>query len=120
MIILHIPDEHYKKLDIKSWKCIFLDYSIFKDLKVYFLYNRTKKKNLISQNVVFDENILLQKVVHQHINWKNFIAFIDLDSNNNLVKTIIELNPPNIQQLVNPFNVQQPVNPLYAQQPVNL
>jgi transposase InsO family protein len=49
----HIPDNHRKKLDSKSIKCVHLGLS--EESKAYKLYDPIEKKIIISRDVVFDE-----------------------------------------------------------------
>ncbi|GAU24969.1 hypothetical protein TSUD_312040 [Trifolium subterraneum] len=50
----HVPDNHRKKLDNKSVKCVHL--GISDESKAYKLYNPIEKKIVISRDVVFDES----------------------------------------------------------------
>ncbi|MCI27421.1 hypothetical protein A2U01_0048620, partial [Trifolium medium] len=50
----HVPDNHRKKLDNKSIKCVHL--GISDESKAYKLYNPVEKKIVISRAVVFDES----------------------------------------------------------------
>ena len=54
----HIPDQKRKKLDDKGEKCIFLGVS--DQSKAYKLYNPNTKKILISRDVVFYEDQILE------------------------------------------------------------
>jgi hypothetical protein len=49
----HVPDNHRKKLDSKSIKCVHLGLS--EESKAYKLYDPIEKKIIISRDVVFDE-----------------------------------------------------------------
>jgi hypothetical protein len=55
----HIPSELRKKLDDKSEKCIFTGYS--ETSKAYRLYNPISKKLILSRDVKFLENQLLNE-----------------------------------------------------------
>jgi hypothetical protein len=50
----HVPDNHRKKLDSKSIKCVHLGLS--EESKAYKLYDPIEKKIIISRDVVFDES----------------------------------------------------------------
>lgn len=49
----HIPKQHRKKLDSKSWKCILVGYA----KNGYRVFNPKNKKIAIVRDVVFDENV---------------------------------------------------------------
>lgn len=51
---VHVPDAKRKKLDEKSVKCILLGVS--EESKAYRLYDPISKKNVVSRNVIFDED----------------------------------------------------------------
>lgn len=51
---VHISDEKRSKLDDKSMTCILLGFS--EESKGYMLYNPETKKNVVSRDVVFEEN----------------------------------------------------------------
>ena len=50
---VHIPKEHYKKLDSKTQTCIFLGFD--SETKGYCLFDHHRQKVIISRDVVFDE-----------------------------------------------------------------
>jgi hypothetical protein len=50
----HVPDNHRKKLDNKSIKCVHLGLS--EESKAYKLYDPIENKIIISRDVVFDES----------------------------------------------------------------
>lgn len=49
----HIHDDHHRKLDAKSRKCIMVGYS--EESKAYKLYDPINHKVIISRDVTFDE-----------------------------------------------------------------
>ena len=49
-----VPQQHYRKLDDKDAKCIFVGYSF--EIKGYRLYHPQTKHILVSQDVVFVED----------------------------------------------------------------
>lgn len=51
--MVHIPKEKRRKLDPKSYECIFLGYC--ETAKAYKLYNRKTKKTVVSRDVIFFE-----------------------------------------------------------------
>ncbi|CAJ2629918.1 unnamed protein product [Trifolium pratense] len=61
MAYMHIPDNHRKKLDDKSLKCILLGLS--EESKAYKLYDPINKRVMVSRDVVFEED--------KAWNWKN-------------------------------------------------
>ncbi|CAJ2641499.1 unnamed protein product [Trifolium pratense] len=54
MAYMHVPDNHIKKLDDKSLKCILLGLS--EESKTYKLYDPINKRVMISRDVVFEED----------------------------------------------------------------
>ncbi|PNX55324.1 cysteine-rich receptor-like protein kinase 25-like protein [Trifolium pratense] len=86
---MHVPDNHRKKLDDKSLKCILL--GISEESKAYKLYDPTNKKVIISRDVVFEED--------KAWNWSNdtqhksndMISVDDRTSESNAVKTQMKI-----------------------------
>ena len=60
---VHVPQEYRKKLDSKSIKCFFLGFD--RETKAYRLFDQSKKKIILSRDVVFDES----KVGYHHLNF---------------------------------------------------
>ena len=55
---VHIPSEERSKFDPKSRQCVFLRYG--KGVKGYKFWDPTANKEVISRDVVFDENFMLK------------------------------------------------------------
>ena len=67
---MHTPKEHRKKLNNKTWKCLFIDFD--KESKVYCLFEPNSQKVLLSKDVMLDESkvgyqYLVQNIVKQDI-----------------------------------------------------
>src|ERR1044072_2585627 len=56
---VHISSEDRSKLDPKSRRCIFIGYN--NDVKGYKLWDPTKKKVVVSRDVIFDEQSMLNR-----------------------------------------------------------
>ena len=56
---MHIGASERTKLDARSWKLVFLGY--LQRIKGYQLWDPLKKKVIISRDVTFDENLVLQR-----------------------------------------------------------
>ena len=51
-----MPSQHHRKLDEKTMKCIFVSYN--SESKGYRLYHPQTKQILVSQDVVFVEDVV--------------------------------------------------------------
>ena len=56
---MHVPKEKRRKLDDKSSKCIFLEYSAVS--KAYRVYELKSKKVHVTRDVIFDEGECLKE-----------------------------------------------------------
>src|ERR1044072_2549439 len=57
---VHISSEDQSKLEPKSRRCIFIGYN--KGVKGYKLWDPTKKKLVVSRDVIFDEQSMMNKI----------------------------------------------------------
>jgi hypothetical protein len=63
---VHILNEQSHKLNMKPHKCTFVGYGELQGVKSYHLYGRDRRKYLISRNMTFDKEILLNSKEIEH------------------------------------------------------
>ena len=65
----HVPDEKRSKLEDKSVKCIHIGYSEVS--KAYKLFDLKKRKNILSKDVMFDEEKVYEDVINDVAEHRN-------------------------------------------------
>lgn len=91
------PEQKRKKLDAKSFACIFL--RIADDAKAYRLYNLKTKKIVISRDVIFMENSVIDQNISNNKSF-NLIKYEesddDIESGESTERTIFQEETPEI------------------------
>lgn len=85
------PDQKRKKLDAKSFPCIFLRYA--DNAKAYRLYDMNAKKVIISRDVIFMENE--NTIIDSNNLYKNSRVYLENDTNESESNDLISHEIPN-------------------------
>lgn len=113
LAFVHVPDEERRKMDNKSTRCIFVGYDL--QSKAYRVYDYTRKKIIITRNVVFDEARVgfryLQEEASSHSSPTSFTAPLSLadsilrSGNSSSLESVCESHKERSPILaVSPFN----------------